>query len=93
MAHTKAKDLQDLQAELAELRSLPGLVEKSPGIFYYKSAGFLHFHDKDGKRWADVKVDGAWKNLELDFGAAAPQKKKFLREAKVAHAAFSKGKK
>lgn len=93
MAHTKAADLKDLEQELSELRSLTGLKEKSPGIFYFKSTSFLHFHDKDGKRWADVKIDGAWKNVPVDFRATAAGKASFLKTAKAAHAKISAPKK
>ena len=93
MAHTQAADLKDIGQELAELRTLSGLKEKSPGIFYFKSTSYLHFHDKDGKRWADVKVDGSWKNVDLDFKASAAQKTKFLKAARLAHAKISGGKK
>jgi len=93
MAHTKPADLKDLEQELSELRSLPGLKEKSPGIFYFKSVSFLHFHDKDGKRWADVKVDGCWNKLPVDFRASTAAKAKFLKAALDAHAKISAPKK
>ena len=41
MAHTKPEQLRDLAVVLAALRRLPGLVEKKPGIFYFKSISFL----------------------------------------------------
>ncbi len=89
MAHTKASDLKDLASELSELRSLPGLKEKSAGIFYYKSISFLHFHDKDGKRWADVKAGGSWQHVDIDFKASAAARAKFLKAAKAAHLEIS----
>ena len=84
MAHTKSADLLDLIALRAELSKLAGVQEKKPGIFYRKGAGFLHFHDKDGVRWADVKLDGVWTKVELDFNATAAQKKKLLAIARGA---------
>jgi len=93
MAHTIAADLIDLAAELAELRVLPGLKEKSMGTFYFKSTSFLHFHKKDGKRWADVKVGGSWQSVHVDFGASAAARARFLKAAKAAHAAMLSGKK
>ncbi len=91
MAHTKAAQLLDLEHEFAVLRSLPGLKEKSPGIFYFRSTSFLHFHDKEGKRWADVKVGGSWQSVDVDFGASGAARARFLKAAKAAHAAISLG--
>lgn len=54
MGHTKPQDLEDLKPVLDYIRTLEGLKEKTSNIFYYKSAPFLHFHDKNGKRWAEV---------------------------------------
>ncbi len=56
MGHTKLELIGDLAFELAALRLLPGIKEKKPGIFYFKALPFLHFHDKDGVRWADIKA-------------------------------------
>jgi len=80
MGHTKPKDLLDMQAELNVVRAVEGMREKSPNVFYFKSKPFLHFHDKDGKRWADVMVDGAWKFVDCPFGLPARARKAFLKE-------------
>lgn len=90
MAHTKPENLKDLSAELAAIRALPGMVEKKPGIFYFKSAGILHFHDKDGTRWADVKLAGEWTRVDVDFGASKAAKAKLLKMASAALAQFQK---
>lgn len=92
MGHTKSQDLTDLSRELAQIRELEGLKEKSPGIFYYKAIGFLHFHDKDGKRWADIKAKDGWQELAIDCGASAVQRKVFLSQVKKAHKTFLGGK-
>jgi hypothetical protein len=83
MAHTKPSDLADLTALRAELAKLPGVSEKKPGIFYRKGEGLLHFHDKDGVRWADVKLN-AWSKVDLDFGASEAKKKKLVSIARGA---------
>ncbi len=80
MGHTKADNLLDLKDELKMISELEGIKEKSPGIFYFKSIGFLHFHDKDDVRWADVKTKEGWKKLEIDFKANKAVKKKFLED-------------
>jgi len=46
---------------LDQLRTLPELKEKKTGVFYRKSRAFLHFHEDDGKLYADVRLSG------LDF--------------------------
>jgi hypothetical protein len=88
MAHTKSHDLKDIQEELNKIRELDALKEKSPGIFYYKSDGFLHFHDKDGKRWADIKVKGEWKELKINFHASKATRESFLANVKKYHKAL-----
>ena len=79
MGHTKPADLEDLQDLLDQLRAWDGIREKSKNVFYYKSAPFLHFHDKDGKRWADIRSKKNWdKLLKIPFNATARQKAAFL---------------
>lgn len=60
MGRCKHELLAPLEPALAEIRKLKGLVEKKPGIFYFKSQGFMHFHEKDGKIWADVRNGETW---------------------------------
>lgn len=93
MAHTKPENLHDIAPLLAELADLPGVTQKKPGIFYVKSISFLHFHDKDGVRWADVKDAGGWSQVSLDFGAGKAAQAKLLRAAQAALADLTKGKK
>ena len=61
MGHTKPDALKDLGAEFDLIRSLSGIKEKSPGTFYFNAIPFVHFHDKDGERWVDLKVNQEWK--------------------------------
>ena len=89
MGHTKPENLEDLAKELSEIRGLKGPTEKSPGIFYYRAAGFLHFHDKGRRRWADVKVHGDWTELKIDFESIPSQRRSFLSRVKKAHKDFS----
>ena len=56
MRHARPDDLEPLTDLLASLRELDGLVEKSPGTFYRKSKGFLHFHIDPAGIFADLKV-------------------------------------
>lgn len=60
MGRCKYELLASLEPALDEIRKLEGIVEKKPGIFYFKSNGFMHFHEKDGKIWADVRDGKTW---------------------------------
>jgi len=52
--HARDIDLDRLESLLAELRTLPGLVEKKRGVFYRKSRSFLHFHEDPKGLFADI---------------------------------------
>lgn len=60
MKHATAGALDQLEPLLERLRSLPGLVEKSRGVFYRKSKAFLHFHEDPRGLFADLRdADGS----------------------------------
>jgi hypothetical protein len=54
MRHAREQDLDRVNDLLAELRALPGLVEKKRGVFYRKSRAFLHFHEDPKGMFADI---------------------------------------
>jgi DNA transformation protein and related proteins len=58
MKHASPESLESLGDVLAQLRAIPGLTEKKPGIFYRKSSAFLHFHEDPSGLFADVKLNG-----------------------------------
>ena len=58
MRHARPDDVARLAPLLDQLRALDGLVERTPGSFYRKSSGFLHFHIDGDDVYADVKLDG-----------------------------------
>ncbi|HZC15763.1 MAG TPA: hypothetical protein VE309_03285 [Caulobacteraceae bacterium] len=59
MKHATAVALDELEPLLAKLRQLPGLKERSRGIFYVKSRAFLHFHEDPAGLFADIRgADG-----------------------------------
>lgn len=60
MGRCRYELLKDLEPALDEIRKLEGLKEKQPGIFYFKSQGFLHFHEKEGEIWADIRDGKNW---------------------------------
>ncbi len=80
MAHCPPAPLDDIADVLAALRRWPGILEKSPGVFYARRQPFLHFHlVEGGRRPADVKVRGAWTSLDLPRPISATKRRAFLR--------------
>lgn len=58
MKQARQASLSSLEALLAKLRLIPGLVERSSGIFYVKSKAYLHFHEDPTGIFGDVKLGG-----------------------------------
>jgi hypothetical protein len=56
MRHARADALDVLEEVLSEIRGLPGIVEKSRGVFYRRSRAFLHFHEDPTGLHADVRI-------------------------------------
>lgn len=57
--------LDALEPLLARLRTLPGLKEKSRGIFYLKSKAFLHYHEDPAGLFADLREDSDFTRYEV----------------------------
>ena len=57
MRHASHVALARLAPLLDQLRAVSGLVERTPGSFYRRSAAFLHFHEDPAGLFADVKLD------------------------------------
>jgi len=58
MRHITPARLTAIDYLLVRLRSVDGLVERSPGVFYVRSRAFLHFHEDGDDVYADVRLDG-----------------------------------
>ena len=58
MKHAGAATLARLGPLLTRLRSIEGLVERRPGIFYLRGRAFLHFHEEPAGVFADIRLDG-----------------------------------
>ena len=56
MKHARSDALDSLEPLLREIRQIPGLVEKSRGVFYRRSQAFLHFHEDPSGMHADVRL-------------------------------------
>jgi hypothetical protein len=61
--HARADALDGLEPLLESLRALPGLREKSRGVFYRGSIAFLHFHEDPTGIHADVRLDGSFERF------------------------------
>jgi hypothetical protein len=59
MKHAGPATLKLLDDLLGEIRKHPELRERTPGSFYFKSKGYLHFHEDPAGIFADVKLDFA----------------------------------
>lgn len=58
MKHAGPDTLAMLDGLLKQLRGLPGLQERKPGIFYRRGSAFLHFHEDPSGLFADAKLEG-----------------------------------
>ena len=58
MKHAGPAALDRLEPLLERIRPLPGLVEKSRGVFYRRGKAFLHFHEDPAGLFADVRFAG-----------------------------------
>ena len=56
MKHAGPNCLAKLSALLSQVRVIPGLVEKKPGIFYVKGKAYLHFHEDPAGVFADARI-------------------------------------
>ena len=72
MKHAGADALRRLTPILERLRALPDLREKGPGVFYWRSRAFLHFHEDPTGLFADVRAMGgaAFDRFKIEEGDA-----------------------
>jgi hypothetical protein len=67
--HAGSAALAALAPLLEELRGRPSLREDSPGVFYWKSRAFLHFHEDPGGLYADVRLGADFTRLPVTSSA------------------------
>lgn len=65
MRHAGAEGLARLEPLLADLRAVPQLTERKPGVFYRRSVAALHFHEDPAGLFADLKQAGEWVRYPL----------------------------
>jgi hypothetical protein len=66
MKHAGPHALAILEALLDQLRRLPGIVEKKPGIFYRGGKAFLHFHEDPAGLFGDLKTGEEFERFALN---------------------------
>lgn len=73
MKHAGRAALDQLAPLLDQIRALPALKEKRPGIFYAKSRAVLHFHEDAAGLFADVRGPGllTFERIKIDDPAGA----------------------
>jgi hypothetical protein len=64
MKHAGEKALATIVTQLAQIRVL-NLKERSPGVFYFKSKPFPHFHEDPSGIYADVRVEIEWERFAV----------------------------
>ena len=56
MKHASTQTIAGIEPLLNRIRRFSELKEKKPGIYYYKSSAFLHFHEDGSQVYADIKL-------------------------------------
>jgi hypothetical protein len=69
MRHATSETLKELGPLLDEVRSVPSLVEKKPGVFYRRSKAFLHFHEDPSGIHADVRFGTEFERVRVETNA------------------------
>jgi hypothetical protein len=90
MAHINPEKLQDLEKIFALVRTRVAVKEKKPGIFYWKSKPLLHFHEKEGRRYAHLRCGEKWVEVDVKFGAGPKEKTKLWSEVQSALSLLNK---
>lgn len=71
MKHATPATLDALEPLLADLRTLPGLIERSRGVFYRHGRAFLHFHEDPKGLFGDVRAAAGADFERIDVTDAA----------------------
>jgi hypothetical protein len=78
MKHATTEALQQIGSLLGDLRRLPQMIERKPGVFYVKGKAFLHFHEDPAGLFADIKIRSDWTRFALK---GAGERSAFLKLA------------
>ncbi|WP_133648294.1 hypothetical protein [Paraburkholderia flava] len=81
MKHAGSASLDQLDNTLGLLRELPGLSEKSRGVFYRRGKAFLHFHEDPTGLYADLRAGDVFERYPVNTAA---ERAKFVALVRVA---------
>jgi hypothetical protein len=85
MKHAPQAALDQLAPLLGAIRKHARLKERKPGVFYLKSAAFLHFHEDPAGLFADLQTGAGW--VRLPVNTAAERKALLAKVASTLEAA------
>ena len=73
MRHARDEDLDRIEPLLVRLRALGALKERKRGCFYFKSKGFVHFHEDPKGMFADLRQIDSRDDRRIKVDTAAEQ--------------------
>jgi hypothetical protein len=73
LRHARDEDLDRVEPLLERLRALGALKERKRGCFYFKSKGFVHFHEDPKGMFADLRQVDTRDDRRLKVDAPAEQ--------------------
>ncbi len=88
MRHARDEDLDRIDDLLLRLRELGGLKERKRGCFYFKSKGFVHFHEDPKGMFADLRQVDTRDDRRMKVDTPAEQDA-LVKQAKTVLAALS----
>jgi len=81
MKHAGENALDNLEPVLQDLRGFAGVREKKRGVFYRRSAAFIHFHEDPAGVFADVRIAGRWTRLPVNTAEERDRFRSVVSEA------------
>jgi hypothetical protein len=88
LRHARDEDLDRIEPVLIRLRALGALKERKRGCFYFKSKGFVHFHEDPKGMFADLRQIDSRNDRRIKVDTAAEQDA-LIEQAKKVLAALS----
>jgi hypothetical protein len=73
LRHARDEDLDHIEPVLIRLRALGALKERKRGCFYFKSKGFVHFHEDPKGMFADLRQIDSRDDRRIKVDTAAEQ--------------------
>jgi hypothetical protein len=88
LRHARDEGLDRIEPVLIRLRALGALKERKRGCFYFKSKGFVHFHEDPKGMFADLRQIDSRDDRRIKVDTAAEQDA-LIEQAKEILAALS----